>query len=97
RSIPDQNGAAPPHEVEVSPHLVVEYRDVARGLIGDDDVVLVLMELVEDPTHRDDVVVGVGREYDDPLPPRQLAPPSNLGDERIEHLAVQWAGRSVPG
>ena len=60
-------------KIDVLPHLVIEHRDVAGGHVGDDDVVVVLVELAEDAAHRDDVVVGMRREADDDL--RQLALP----------------------
>jgi hypothetical protein len=39
-------------EVQVAPDLVVEHRDVPRGLVRDQDVVPVLMQLVEDAAPR---------------------------------------------
>src|SRR5690606_8051681 len=36
---------APADEVEIAPHLVIEDGDIPRGLIRDDDVVAVLMQL----------------------------------------------------
>jgi hypothetical protein len=83
-------------EVSVAPDLVVENGNVARRLIGDDDVVLVLMQLVEHPTHRDHVVIRVGREDDDALAGGKLAAPANLGDEGVENRAVERAGLAVP-
>ena len=43
-------------------------------------VVVVLDELAEDAAHRDDVVVGMRREADDPLADRQLR--SSRGSSR---------------
>jgi hypothetical protein len=46
-------------EVEVPAHLVVEHGDVAGRLVGDDDLILVLVQLAQDAARGDDVVVGV--------------------------------------
>src|SRR6266508_1673602 len=54
------------------------------------------MQLAENSTHRDDVIVGVRREYDDVLPRRKLASSPHLRDERIEHLAVERTCRLIP-
>ena len=54
-------------EVGVPAHVVVEHREVAAGHVGDGDRVPVEGQLGEDPAHRDHVVVGMGREADDPL------------------------------
>ena len=72
--------------------VVVEHRDVAAGHVGDGDLVPVLDQLVEDPAHRDHVVVGMGREADDPLVARQLGAAPDLGAERVEHSPLSAPG-----
>ena len=79
----------PPQKIHITAHLVVENRDVARGLISNDDSILILVQLEKNPAHRDDIVIGMGREDDDILPRRQLAPPANLRDQRVEDFAVE--------
>ena len=74
---------------------------MTRGAAAASDVrhgqpVLVLDQLVEDPAHRDAVVVGVRREDDDARCPRQLAAPADAGAEGAEHEAVHRAWRAVP-
>lgn len=46
-------------------HVVVEDGDIARGLVGDVDLVLLIDETNQRAAHRDDVVVGMRREDDD--------------------------------
>ena len=87
--------SAPCAKVGVAAHVVVEHRDVARRLIRDDDVVSVLMELVEHPAHRDDVVVRVRGEDDHALPRRELAATADLGDQGVENRAVQRTGLAI--
>ena len=77
-------------------HVVVEHGHVAAGHVGDGDLVLVLHQFVQDATHRDHVVVGVGREADDPLIARELRAPPDLGAEGVEHQPVERTGRAVP-
>ena len=79
-------------KVHVPSHVMIEDRDVAAGHIGDDHLVLVLHELVEDTAHRDDVVVRVRRKADDALMRGQLRLSTNLGAQHVEHLAVDLAG-----
>jgi hypothetical protein len=61
-------GREPADEVGVAPDIVVEHGQVSAGHVGHGDGVPVLGQLGEDPAHRDHVVVGMGREADDPLP-----------------------------
>jgi hypothetical protein len=63
----------------------VEDGDVARGLVGDVDLVPLLDEADERAAHADDVVVGVGREDDDAL-----------GEDRVVR-AVDVAGLLARG
>ena len=79
----------------MSANIVIEDGQVAARHVGDGDVVAVGDQLVEDPAHGDDVVVGVGREADDPLAPGQLGPAPDLGAQGIEDLAVQRPRRTV--
>jgi len=53
------------------------------------------VQLVEHSTHRDDVVVRVGRKHDHALARRKLAPSADLRDQGIEYFAVQWTGFAV--
>ncbi len=76
-------------EVEIAADLVVEDGDVPRRLIGDQDVILVLVQFRQDAAGRDHVVVGVGGEHNDALLARQLAASSDLGDQVVEHNAVE--------
>jgi hypothetical protein len=83
--------AGAPDEIHVPAHFVIEHGDVPRGLVCDEDVIAVLVELVQDAAHRDDVVVRMRREHDDPLTGRQLAAAADLGHQRVEHLPVERA------
>ena len=63
--LPDQRGEVlvavvevvrgPAQEIEVAADLVIEDGDVARGLVGDDDLVLVLLQLPHDAPRRERV------------------------------------------
>ena len=83
-----EHAAGAADEVEVAPHLVIEDRDVAGGLVRDRDLVPVLVQLAQHAAHRDHVVVGVRAEHDDPAPARELALAPDLGDQAVEDLAV---------
>src|SRR5207244_1727021 len=80
---------------EIAPHFVIEDRDISGGLIGDQDFVLILVQLSQDPAGRDHVVVGMRREDDDPLSLRELALPAHLRAERVEHGSVELPGGTV--
>src|SRR6185503_6845797 len=54
-----------------------------------------LVQLVQDTTHRDDIVIRMRREHDDALIARKLAFPADLGNQRVEYLTIQRAWRSV--
>jgi hypothetical protein len=74
---------------------VVEHGDVPRRLVGDENLVPVLVELVQDPARGDHVVVRVRREEQDAAAARQLAAAADLRDQRVEHFAVQRGRRAV--
>jgi hypothetical protein len=79
-------------EVEVAPHLVVEDGDVPRGLVRDDDVVPVLVQLVEDAAHGDHVVVRVREKTTIRFPAGSLLRPRIL-----EISALNTSPFSGPG
>ena len=54
-------------EVHEACYLLVAHSNVARCLVGDVHVVVLLNESADGATHRDHVVVGVRREDDDTL------------------------------
>lgn len=54
-------------EVHEACHLLVAHGNVATGLIGHMQVVALLDKALDGTTHRDDVVVGMGREDNDAL------------------------------
>ena len=54
-------------EMHKSANLLVAHGDITRCLVGNMHIVVLLHESADGATHRDDVVVGVGREHDDSL------------------------------
>ena len=96
-------------EVHIEPHLFICHSDIARCLVGHMHVVLLLHQPSDGASHRDDIVVGVGGEDDDPLGVglgplraggvvyvRLAARPSGDGVlQFVEHFDVHQSGLSV--
>ena len=105
--LPDQRGQVlvpvveimgrPAQEFEVAADLVVEDGDVARRLVRDEDIVLILVKLPQDPARRDHVVVRMRGEDDDALALREAAPATDLGAQGVEHDSVELSGGAVAG
>ena len=62
-----KNGVETVDEVHESANLLVAHGDITRCLVGNMHIVVLLHQSADGATHRDDVVVGVGREHDDSL------------------------------
>ena len=74
----------PLEKVQVAADVVVEHGDVPGGLVGDGDLVPVLHQLPEHPTHGDDVVVGMrGEDQDPPAQTGSLLLPRILAMRRL--------------
>jgi hypothetical protein len=50
-----------------SANLLIAHSDIARCLVGNMHVVVLLHQSADGSTHRDDIIVGVGREHDNSL------------------------------
>ena len=96
-------------EMHIEPHLLIRHSDIARCLVGHMHVVLLLHQPSDGSSHRDDIVIGVGREDDDSLGVglcplraggvvyvRLAAGPSGDGVlQFVEHFDVHQTGLSV--
>ena len=54
-------------EVDMAQGRLIPDGDIARGLVGDVNIVALIAQADESAAHRDDIVVRVGREDEDPL------------------------------
>src|SRR5215216_7246906 len=55
------------HKIGEADRIIVEHRDIARGLIGHMHFVPVVSKPNEGTAHRNHIVIWVWREYDDAL------------------------------
>ncbi len=62
-----KDGVETVDKMHESVYLLVANGDIARCLVGNMHIVVLLHESADGATHRDDIVVGVGREHDDSL------------------------------
>jgi hypothetical protein len=51
-------------EMHESANLLIAHSDIARSLVSNMHIVVLLHQSADGSTHRDDIIVGVGREHD---------------------------------
>ena len=62
-----KNGVETIDEVHEAAHLLITHGNIARGLIGHMHIVMLLHQSADGTTHGDDVIIGMGREHDNPF------------------------------